>query len=81
MSIDEFKNLIDSGREIEFVFNNRKFSITYGLIDDEEVISFCEFYKETTEVKTFDELLKVKRYGVSVKEMIKKINENEIWIF
>lgn len=50
MTKQELFNYIEHGREIEFTFQNRKYSITYGIIEGKEVISFCEFYQETTEV-------------------------------
>lgn len=81
MNIDQLIELIDCGREIEFQCDGKKFSITYGVIDGEEVISFCEFYKESTEVKTAEELLEVQRYGKSVKDMISEITQNDIWIY
>jgi hypothetical protein len=36
--------LIEEGHEIEFEYKDKKYSICYGVIDDEEVISFCVFY-------------------------------------
>ena len=50
-------------------------------VDEEEVISFCEFYKETTEVKTMDELLAVCRNGVSVLQMWNSLSENDTWVY
>lgn len=81
ITADNLKNLIDTGREIEFLFEERKYSITYGVLDGEEVISFCEFYQETTEVKNANELLAVSRNGHTVEEMIAGISDSEIWIF
>lgn len=81
MSKYELSKLIDSGREIEFIYNNIWFSITYGLVNGKEVISFCEFNKTSTEVETVEELVKVVRYGVTVESMIRSISKNEIWIY
>ena len=81
MDKNELTNLINSGREIEFVYNNNKFSITYGIVNGNEVISFCEFNKESTEVETVIELLKIKRNGISVEEMLNSITKKDIWIF
>ena len=44
-------------------------------------ISFCEFYKDSTEVSTFEELDNVKRYNTTVLEMILSIDDNNISIF
>ncbi len=81
MNNNALKELIDSGREIEFIYNNKKYSITYGEINGVEVISFCEYYKESTEVTSFEELLKITRDGISVEKMINSISEDDIYIF
>ena len=81
MTKQEIVELVNSGREIEFVYDQKKYSITYGVVNGVEVISFCEFYKESTEVETVDELLKIKRYGVSVEEMFLSVTADNIWIF
>ena len=48
MTKQELFNYIEHGREIEFISQSRKYSITYGItygtVDEEEIISFCEFY-------------------------------------
>jgi len=81
MTKQELYDYIDQGREIEFIFQNKKYSITYGVIEGKEVISFCEFYQETTEVETAEELMNVTRGGVSVLKMIESITEEDIWIY
>ena len=81
MNLDQLREYVSEGREIEFKFNGKKYSITYGVIDDKDVISFCEFYQETTEVETVDELLKVERDGVTVLHMLESITEDDIWIY
>ena len=81
MTLNLLKDYIKHGREIEFDYNGKSYSITYGLIDGEKVISFCEFYKETTEVNTVEDLLYVSRDGVSVREMWESLSEDDVWIF
>ena len=81
MNLDQLREYVSEGREIEFKFNGKKYSITYGVIDDKDVISFCEFYQETTEVETVDELLKVERDGVTVHHMLESITEEDTWIY
>ena len=81
MTKEQLLDFINCGREIEFQFNGKRYSITYGLIDNKEVISFCEFYQYTTEVTTCDELLRVSRGGVTVEEMLKNLSEEDVWIF
>lgn len=72
---------VSEGREIEFEYNGKKYSITYGVLDGKEVISFCEFYQETTEVTSVDELVKVERDGVAVLAMLESLTEDKIWIY
>ena len=72
---------VSEGREIEFEYQGKKYSITYGVLDGKEVISFCEFYQETTEVETVNELIKVERDGVTVLHMLESITEEDIWIY
>ena len=81
MSKEKLIQLIKDGREIEYIYNNKKYSITYGELNGKEVLSFCEYNKETTEVTTPEELLNIKKYGVSVEEMLASIQEDNIWIF
>ena len=81
MTKELLADYIDCGREIEFKYNEKMYSITYGIIDGEEVISFCEFYKETTEVKTFDDLMNVSRDGMTVLQMWESLEEEDVWIY
>lgn len=81
MNLDQLREYVSEGREIEFKLNGKKYSITYGVIDGKDVISFCEFYQETTEVETVDELLKVERDGVTVLHMLESITEEDTWIY
>ena len=45
-------------------------------------ISFCEFYKNTTEVKTASELWNnVSRDGITVGEMLSGIQDKDLYVF
>ena len=81
MSKDQLAEYISQGREIEFSYNGKKYSITYGTVDGKAVISFCEFYKETTEVEDIEELVKVERDGITVLNMLESLNDEDIYIF
>lgn len=80
MTKELLREYIDSGREIEFKYNDKMYSITYGTIDEKEVISFCEFYKKSVEVDNFEELTELKYADVSVLEMWQSATEDEVWI-
>lgn len=73
--------LIEEGHEIEFEYKNKKYSICYGVIDNEEVISFCEFYKESKEVKTIEELLTLNYNDFVLQDILGSINEDKVWVF
>ena len=81
MTIDKLMDYINHGREIEFRYNGKMYSITYGTIDGKHVISFCEFYQETTEVENPEEIVTVSRNGSTVAEMLSSIREEDIWIY
>ena len=80
MTKELLREYIDSGREIEFKYNDKMYSITYGVIDEKEVISFCEFYKQSIEVETFEELTKLVYGDVTVLEMWQSVTEDDVWI-
>lgn len=81
MSISEFINLVDEGHEIEFIYEGRKYSVTYGVIDEKEVISFCQFYKDSIEVETVNELLEIIYNKKKVSDMIETLKEDDVWVF
>lgn len=85
MTFEQLENYINTRNEIEFTYNGKKYSITYWYPDDNEdnaLISFCEFYKETTEAKTASELWNNdSREGVTVGEMLSTIQPHDIYVF
>ena len=81
MNKDQLTDYVTHGREIEFKYNGKKYSITYSSEGVDDYISFCEFYKETSDVKTVDELVNVTREGVTVLQMLESLTEEDIWIY
>jgi hypothetical protein len=85
MTFEQLKNYIYARNEIEFVYHGKKYSITYWYPDGKEdnaYISFCEFYKDTTEVKTAEELWNdVSRDGITVGEMLSGVKQEDVYIF
>jgi len=56
---------------------SHKFTIYPDNDENNKWISFCEFYKETTEVKTVDELWNnVSRDGLTVGEMLSAADDD-----
>ena len=81
MTKEELIELIETGREIEFTYNKKRYSVTYRNEDVKDYISFCEFYKEPTDVSSVDELCNVVRDGVTVLEMLESITEKDVTIY
>lgn len=81
MTKEELKELIETGREIEFTYNKKRYSITYSNENVKDYISFCEFYKETTDISSVDELCKVEREGVTVLEMLESLTDKDISVY
>ena len=85
MTFQQLEDYISIRNEIEFTYHGKKCSITYWYPDDNEdnvYISFCEFYQETTEVKSAEELWNnVSREGVTVGEMLSSVKQKDIYIF
>ncbi len=58
--IECIESLVICNREIEFEYNNKRYSITYYYDNQDKYISFCEFYKEPIDVRNTRELLCLK---------------------
>ena len=56
MTKEQLFEWVDTGRELEFNYKGKDYSITYFRKNRKICISFCEFYKETLDVATVDEL-------------------------
>ncbi|MBR0384441.1 MAG: hypothetical protein IJH61_07125 [Eubacteriaceae bacterium] len=74
-------NYLECGREIEFKYKGKMYSITFSPADMDDFISFCEFYQEPTNVKTIEDVLKISRDGVTVLEMWESLSEDDAWIY
>lgn len=81
MTLDLLKDYINTGREIEFEFKSKKYSITYYNDSRKNYISFCEFYNTPVDVSTFEDLIKIKIENESLAEIWSNLNENEIDVF
>lgn len=59
MRAECIEELIRGEREIEFVYNNNRYSITYYNDNREKYISLCKYGHNPIDVKCADELLKL----------------------
>ncbi len=80
MTKEQLFSYIEEGREIDFEYNDKKYSITYSPSWENDYISFCEYYQDTSDVKTPEELIGVERDGVTVLQMLEELPDNKIWI-
>ena len=80
MTTEYLKELVNCGYDIEFDYKNKEFSITRGTLNNVKVISFCEYYKEPVNVKTFDELLNIEYKGERLSDIWASLTENDIWV-
>lgn len=60
MKTECIESLIDCNREIEFIYNNKSYSITYYNDGRKNRISVCEAYKKPIDVRNSSEVLKLK---------------------
>jgi len=82
MSTEVLKDYVDCGREIEFQYKGKKFSVTYATIPQMgHIISFCEFYQEPVDVKTVDELLRAEWNGEKFANIWESLTEEDVWIY
>ena len=81
MKKKDLVKLIEEGHEIEFEYKDKKYSICYGVIENEEVVSFCEFNKESKEVKNVEELLSLNYNDFVLGDILDSIDENKVWVF
>ncbi len=78
MKREMLKKYIETGREIEFAYKGKMYSITYyGDENKKDYISFCEFYKEPIDVTNFDELCNTCYDGVKVIDMWEALTEDD----
>jgi hypothetical protein len=81
MNKEELTEYIATGREIEFVYRKKKYSITYYNDKREDYISFCEFYKDTLDVASADELWDAEYHGFRISEALSSLKEDDIDIY
>lgn len=81
MTIDVLKKWVRTGRELEFNYKRKDYSITYFRKIRKICISFCEFYKETLDVVTVDELWNSTYKGIKLSDMLSSIPEDDVYVY
>lgn len=78
MTKEQLRLLVETGREIEFDYMGKQYSITYYSDNREDYISFCEFYEETLDVKDVDALWNSTYKNMNVGEMLSSLTEKDM---
>lgn len=73
--------LIENGREIEFVYNGFKYSITYYNDDRKNNISICKFYGQRIDVDSAKNALNVKIGNMTLEQIFAKLPDSAIVIY
>lgn len=72
---------IRTGREIEFEVNGVNYSLTNFMEGNEVYLSFCEFYKETLDVKDFDTLWNSTYKGMKFSDLWESVRYDDITLY
>ena len=81
MTKEQLFEWVDTGRELEFNYKRKDYSITYFRKNRKICISFCEFYKETLDVATVDELWNSTYRGIKLSDMLSSIPEDDVYVY
>ena len=73
--------LVENNREIEFAYNDKRYSITYYDDKRKKYISFAEFYKLPIDVSSVNDLLKIKLDEKMLEEVLSELPDENIDIF
>lgn len=83
MTKEELKELVETGREMEFEYKGKDYSITYP--DEASTancnISFCEYHKDTFDCFTVDELWNGLYHGMRISDVLSSLAEEDVWIY
>lgn len=81
MTKEQLFEWVDTGRELEFNYKGKDYSIIYFRKNRKIYISFCEFYKETLDVATADELWNSTYKGIKLSDMLSSIPEDDVYVY
>lgn len=73
--------LINTGREIEFVYRKNRYSITYYNDNRKNYISVCQFYKNPIDVSSASEALKLKIGKYTLEQIFASLPDSAIDIY
>ncbi len=81
MRAECIESLVEGNREIEFTYQDKKYSITYYNDNRKNYISFCEFYKTPEDVSNVRELLKILIDGKTLEQVFSELPDSAFDIY
>jgi len=81
MKKQELLQLIQDGREIEFEYRGKRYSITYYNDGRPKYISFCEFYQEPIDVEAPEKVLDILIENIRLERIFEYLPDTAIDIF
>lgn len=81
MTKEQLFEWVDTGRELEFNYKGKNYSIIYPEIDNKRIISFCQFDDEVLDVATVDELWNSTYKGIKLSDMLSSIPEDDVYVY
>lgn len=81
MTKEQLFEWVDTGRELEFSYKGKNYSIIYPEIDNKRIISFCQFDDEVLDVATVDELWISTYKGIKLSDMLSSIPEDDVYVY
>lgn len=81
MNLKELTEYIKIGNEIEIEKDGKKYSITYYSDDRKDYISFCEFYQDTLDVASAQQLWESTYHGFKIADFLSGLKPENIYIF
>ena len=81
MTKEQLFEWIDTGRELEFNYRGKDYSITYYGDNRKNDISFCQAYDETLDVSNVDELWNSTHKGMKVSDILSSVPEDDVYVF
>ncbi len=78
MTICQLTEWVKSGRELEFDYQGKRYSITYYGDGRKDYISFCEYYQETLDVPDVDTLWNSSYKDIRLSEMLLSVPAKDV---
>ena len=81
MIIEDVKDPLNDGHDIEFNFNKKRYSLTLREAGGKRVAVFRELNKPAIEFETIDEMLDAEYDGFKIADAIRSLSDEDMDIF